>query len=306
MTLEYELMSLTGYDGEVYPLTDGSQRFVVSTPGEMGLPPINWLTRSSYKQDGVSEVGYRLQPRPFNLSVRLKNICSRDEYWAIRSAFLDITRPNRGGQLTFTIRKHNGELRSIKARANTPTFPEVPSDTSDEFGLSEVLQLECFDPVWFEATQTEQEITYNPAEELTFPFAFDDDNIYFETDGSFGNTVVPYLGTWYSYPTFVVTGPFDSLQIVHLDLNVRIGFLLPFAQGETLTINLEARTITDQNGVDRWGYLTANSDIQGFKLEPDPLVTNGLNTINYYLPGAQVGVGLTTVNILYYKRFIGI
>lgn len=304
MTMGYELQSITSFDGEIFELTDGAIRFVPSTPGEMGLPPVNYLTHASYKQDGVSEYGYRLQPRAFNAGIRLVNKCSRDEYWAIRAALLEIVRPNRGGQLTYTIRLSNGELRSIRARALTPTFPEISSDISDEWGLSDVISLECFDPVFFDSEQDTQEITYNAAEELTFPITFDDENIYFEGDGSFGNTIIAYTGTWYSYPTFVITGPFDSLQISHLDLDVHIGFLLPFAAGETLTINLQDKTITDQNGVDRWGYLTPLSDIQAFKIEPDPIVPNGLNTLNYFLPGAVLGQ--TTVTIQYYRKFIGI
>jgi len=310
MKLEYELTKLTAYDGLEYPLTDGSMRFVVSTPGEMGLPPITWLTRQGYKQDGVSEVGYRLAPRAFNASIRLVNKCSRDEYWAIRSELLEIARPNRGGQLTFTIRLSNGELRSITARLNTPTFPEVSSDTSDEWGLSDVLQFECFNPVWFDAILTSDEITYNLARQLHFPMAFRGNTtanqFFFEGDGSLGTTPINYTGTWYSYPTFVITGPFDRLRIYHQNLNVEIGFSLPFASGETLTIDLENRTITDQNGVDRWGYLTPNSDIQGFKIEPDPIVPNGINTISYFIPGALIGVGQTTVTVTYRRRFIGI
>lgn len=53
--MDYELINLETADGENYSMRDGGARFVLSTPGNMGLPPIRFITQKGYKQDGETD-----------------------------------------------------------------------------------------------------------------------------------------------------------------------------------------------------------------------------------------------------------
>ena len=82
-------------DGEEYDLTTESElgRWVLDPIG-WGLPPIEYFSQKGPFQHGVSVRDYRLQSRSVQFVLRVQG-CSRDEYWAKRSALLDAIRPNR-------------------------------------------------------------------------------------------------------------------------------------------------------------------------------------------------------------------
>jgi hypothetical protein len=300
MSFEYELMSITTYDNITYQLTDGVSRFVVATPPDWGLPPIEYLLQRSYKQDGATETGYRLNTRPFTVGFR-NNGCSRDQYWSIRESLINITRPNRLGQMIFTIRLSTGELRSIVVRSTSPVFPEVEVTKWDEFSITEILQFEAFDPIWFEPTEVTYAVSNIPADELTFPALFDDDDIIFGGD-SYGIASISYLGNWYAYPVIRIGAPFTQVVMSHIDTGAVVGLTTGVSSGY-IDFDFQNLTITDNNGNDLWGYLTPDSDVQQFRLEPDPIVANGLNQINFFLPGFT---GSTTISVFYNLRYIGI
>lgn len=298
--IQYELHSITTYDGVEYVLSNGSDRFVVATPGEWGIVPIEYLTQRAYKQQGLTEVGYRVNPRPFIVNFR-HNGCSRDQYWQIRGALINVLRPNRNGQLTYKVRLSTGEFRSIVGRSTSPTFPEVSVDQWDEYGFSEMLQFEAFDPIWYDPAQITYVVDNDPADELAFDIAFDGDGIYFGGD-SYGIASISYTGTWYSYPVIRITAPFSQVTLSQIQTGASVTITTGVSSGY-IDFDFENQTITDNNGNNLWGYLTGDSDVQQFRLEPDPIVPNGLNEINIFLPGAT---GATTVSIMYNTRYIGI
>jgi hypothetical protein len=65
----------------------------------------------------------------------------------------------------------------------------------------------------------------------------------------------------------------------------------------------KTKTITDDQGNDLWGYLTLDSDINRFRLEPDPIAPDGVNEISFILPGYTTD---TLVTIDYNNRYLGI
>jgi hypothetical protein len=298
-----ELYRIEAADGLIYALNDGETRYVVTTIDNAGLPPVEYLTRRPYRSDRLIETGFRLNPRSFSIAYQFMNECSRDEYWQARAALLNITRPNRGGALTVTITLEDGTRRAIRARALTPVFPAVPVEEVNEWNFSEIVQFDAFDPTFFNPNFTSTLVLNEPAEELVFPIHFDDDNIYFGAGSIFGSMNIPYLGTWYSYPVITVTPPYQSVRIFHEQLNVAIE-VLRNSSTESLIIDLENGTIRDQDGNSVFNYVAPDSDLQGFRLEPDPIVANGDNTLIFTIPGAVNPA--TTVLVSYKERFIGI
>lgn len=298
-----ELYKIQAADGLTYWLADGETRYVVNTIDSAGLPPIEYTTRRPYKSDRLIETGYRLNPRSFTISYRFVNHCDRDQYWAARSALLDAVRPNRGGALTVTLIMDDQSKRAIKARALTPTYPGVPPDQIDEWSFSEVLQFEAIDPVFFEPDFTSHLMFNTPAEELAFPITFDDDNIYFGAGAVFGTLAIPYTGTFYTYPIITITPPYNSVRIFHEELNVGIE-VLRGSSTANMIIDLDSGIIQDSDGNKLNNYLTPDSDKQGLKIEVDPVVAGGINTLTLTIPGAVIPT--TTALVTYKRKFIGI
>lgn len=298
-----ELYAITTYDGVVYQLSDGEGRFVVQTLDNAGLPPVDYQTRRPYKSDKVIETGFRLSPRSFSVAYQFIQKCSREAYWQARSLLLEATRPNRNGALTLIIILSDGTKRAIVARAITPVFPSVDVDEVNEWNISEILQFEAFDPTWFDPNYTSHLILGTTLGELTFPIAFDDDNIFFGAGSVFGTLVIPYTGTFYAYPVIRVTPPYNSVRVSHANLNVSIQVLRNSSVND-LIIDLENGTITDSAGNDLSGYLTPDSDLLGFKIEVNPIVPNGNNSIVITIPGYTIPN--TTVLVSYRTRYIGI
>lgn len=303
MTIIGEVYKIEADDGLIYELHDGETRFVVNTIDSAGLPPVEYLTRRPYRADRLIETGYRLNPRNFAISYQFINDCSREVYWEARAALLNVVRPNRGEALTVTLIRDDGVKRAIKARALTPVYPSVDVNSVDEWSFAEILQFDAFDPTFFDPTASMQVVSYNPIQELAFPIEFDEDDIYFGSGAIFGTLAITYLGTWYSYPTFTITPPFDSIRVNHNELGVNLQ-LLYGSSTRTVTIDLNTPAITDDLGISLFNYLSPDSDLQGFKLQPDPIVDGGINTLIFTIPGATDPQ--TTVGVDYLNRYIGI
>ena len=297
----YELHKITTFDGVEYVLNDHGARFVLSTPGEWGLPPITWQTSRSYKQDGLTEIGYQIDQRSFSVLFR-HNGCSRTQFWQIRQNLLDICRPNRGGPVTYTIVLQDGDSYSIQARTLSPTFAEKGSDLWDEWGISELFRFDAFDPFWVKGRAISTTVTADPEDELTYPIAYDNDNIYYEDGSQFGSLAISYPGTIYSYPTITITAPFRRVRLFHQQLNKSITLLYNAATGSVI-FDLANRTIETNTGTNLFNYLDSDSDLQAFRLEPDPEVANGLNTLLFFTPGFTA---FTTISVNYAVRMVGI
>lgn len=302
MTRYAELWSVTTYDGTTYNLNQTRQMGNLGTPGSMGLPTINYVTQRTYKQDGVTEQAFYLQPRTIAMEWTLGK-CSRQEYWEARQELLNIFRPNRGGSpgyLTLNFVRYDGQKFSIRARSQTPRFAATDNETWDEFGITETLEFECFDPTWFNPAVTAATISSATPANLVFPITFP---IVFDSGDLYQKAIITYTGTWYAYPTITITGPCDSFQIEHQELDIFLIYTLSVAAGETLTLNLQDKTLVSSIGTDQWGGLAPLSEVQRFRIEPSPIVTNGVNTIRFYAPGSGVGTNFT---LSYNTRYVGI
>jgi len=298
-----EIWEIRTFDGLLYQASDYYSRAVLTTPGDLGLPPVNLITRKPYKQPGEIELNYRLDVREFSIQLATKG-CSREAYWQARQDLLQVCRPNRGGPVTVTLIRADNSRVAIDARCITPTFPETPVEEWREWGFTEQVILRALQPTFYTPEQVVDSSIDLGFTELAFPLAFDDDNIYFGNTNFFGRFSILYPGTWYSMPVIEIDGPFDTALIVHETLNRFIQYNAAVAVGSTLTIDLSANPVTvTVNGVDTFGYLAPQSDLAQFRIEVDPLVPGGLNQIGFNLPGSTAN---TSATIRYYTRWIGI
>jgi hypothetical protein len=296
-----ELHSITTADGQTYILNDGVSRWVsVPTPGNLGLPPFKAVTERGYKQNRENEVSLYLQPRTLQITFQ-HNGCSREEYWQMRAALLDICRPNREGLAVYTFINEARVKRAIQGRIQSPTFAESDIEEWKEWEFNEPIQIDCYDPTFYDPDIKQASFVHTAADPaLVFPAAFP---IYFDSAIDAYNAAIAYHGTWETFPILIVTGQAQGIIMEHEDLGLFIYFLGTVAVGETLTIDLRNRTVESDLKGNRFTELAPISDLTSWRLLPAPQVSGGVNNIQIGIDGITPE---TTVTLRFYERYIGI
>jgi hypothetical protein len=79
----------------------------------------------------------------------------------------------------------------------------------------------------------------------------------------------------------------------------------PIPASTYISIDLKygAKTVTDQDGVNRFAWLDINSDLINWALYPSPYVFDGNNTISVSATGTD---GDSSVSINWLPRYIGV
>lgn len=293
-------------DGTTYLLGSSLQKNVLTDEGT-GMPPIDYITQRGPFQHGETVHDYFLRPRVLQYRIH-QRFCSRSDYWAGREALLDILRPNRG--VSGTLRKvlSTGSVRDLTvAIQQGPGFAPRKLNEWAEWSIDEVLRFIAFNPVYYEPTVRTQTWTapvcgsfpytfpINLVCPFIFPITFPIMFLQFGGDP----VIIDYQGSWEEYPTFTVAGPASVIRIINQttgeDLVVTYGLLA----GEVLTIDLtySAKTITLQDGTNLLPYLSTDSDLGTFHLQPG----DNLLSVNI------LGAGAVTQTVMTYRnRYIGI
>lgn len=300
--------------GSPFILDQASGRFVLTEEGT-GLPPIEYVTERGPFQDGETVRGFFLRPSVISLRIR-NNFCSRDEYWVGRSELLNAINPTRGTNGTLRRILSNGVTRDITCVIQAgPGFQARKLDAWDEWAFDEMLRFVCFNPTWYNPA-VQSVLWVSPTCDsdpnifpYTFPFLFTLETcplvfpitfpIVFQSFGAGLQISVNYRGNWKEYPTFVITGPVSTIVITNLTTNEKISLSYPVLVGEVVTIVLTygLKSITLSDGTNLIPYLTQDSDLATFHLEP------GVNSI--LIQGYGTG-GPTTLSMNYYERYIGL
>lgn len=272
--------------------------------GNLGAPPTDYITRKGYKQHGVTEIDFLLQPRTISVQLWRSAACDRQTYWDNRLALHEFLRPNRDGPLTFTLRTPNGDLRSITVRADPGmVFPSVEA-SNNNWALEEGVDFIAFDPVFRATGLTENSMSAATQTELVFPITFP---ISFGTSGEvFSTGTITYTGTWKSYPTITLTGPYTRAVITNQQTGVVIFMSVAIAAGEQRIITLTpgAQSIVDQNGNNRFSDLGAGTNLIGFAILPDPEVAGGQQEITVQLVDGVAGQ--SDASLSYYARYFAL
>lgn len=296
-----DVISISTFDGLSLVLINDDIKLL--SYGNLGSPPTRFITRRGYLQDSQTEVAYVLDSRTISVELWHSPACDRQTYWTYRGELLDFLRPNRNGPMTFTIRTPNGNVRSIIVRADPGLVFPSQSDNNN-WNIREGMDFLCFDPTFFDASQVVTVLSSSTQTQLVFPITFP---ITFGTSDVFLTTGnITYVGTWKSYPTITITGPYTRANIRHVQLGINITLSVAIAAGESRIIDLTpgSQSITDAAGNNKFSDLGVGSDLVDFALYPAPEVAGGIQTITVQLVGGVAGV--STASIRYYTRYFGI
>lgn len=308
-----ELHQIITGDGKTFNLnTNTKARYLMTTtPSNWGMASYDDVTEKSYQQDGTNLLGFYLNSRDFSLRLGAQG-CSRIDLFHLRNTLLEIFRPNRNGQLTYIFQNADMERYAIQGLCIDLSFVQ-DLDGWYEWGYQTPLVIRCYDPTWYNPDNSvvAGEMIINS--QLVFPITFDDDNIYFGDGNLFAEAVISYTGSWYSYPVIVVTGAFDTLEIVHLETGYTLTYLGAAVAGESVTFDLRNTysatgehlgwRVTNQAGQDVSSLLSPQTNLLKFRIEPDGVVTDGVNTLQFSALNTD---GSTSATITYNTRYIGI
>lgn len=288
-------------DGVKYRLHAPPNKVIMSEEG-FGTPPLEYVVDRAPFQHGDTVRSFHLNPRPVQLVV-MHNFCSRAEYWDGRASLLDAIRPNRvtdfqtQGKLLYYMA--NGQKRQLDVLLDSGPGFAPPQGGWREWSFTEVLRFTAHDPAWYDPALQTTLFTLSTTLGLIFPATFP---VIFSAVG--GTVPVTYLGTWSEHPTFVVTGPVTGLRIHNLSTDKLLEFEYVLPAGYTATIVLRGtKSITRSDGANLLNYLSDDSDLSTFSLEPDPVAPGGVNSI--YVTGSGTS-GATAVTMTWYNRYIGI
>lgn len=300
-------------DGLKYELHDPPKRAIMEMNG-WGIPEANISATQGPFQHGLTPLSIRLPHREITMTIR-RNGCSRNDYWAIRrdlNNHLRLSRTNLNLPVPSHLRRYlsDGRIRQLDVMiASGPGYSEG-GDTWDGFSFMEELTFIAHNPIIYypvQRTASTSSLACTPTAQLQFPFAFGGSLLTFGTNICVGtdSLYVNYEGDWEEFPTITVTGPGDDFMIEHAQTGMKIMLDYSIAAGETITFDLtyNKKTIINNFGVSLLGYLTEDSNLGAFSLQPDPIASNGLNTLDISIFNATTD---TNVQVAYYDRYQGI
>ena len=291
----------------------GSSQYWFSEPGEFGgmtvylsgainwgLSPSHRITQRGPYQEGDSDIDFRLDPRVINLPI-VSPASSMDEAMRVRAKLLQIfTIGNDNAQVYI---EYQGEVvrqyRNLDVRVAGGLT--MDSDAKD-FNVRGVIQLRAANPTWYDTFGTTSAISDQIFGTPTpypkpYPVPYGSDTINKITS-------INYNGSWPTFPVIQCVGPATNLTITDSLGNI-INFDDPILAGDTWTIDLSygAKTVVDQNGVNKFSSLDISSNLVSWGLYPNPTVENGVNTISVSATGTDSD---SQVTMTYYARYIGV
>lgn len=278
-------------EGTVYTLDNPPKRSLINMGG-LGLPPTNYRTTKGPFQHGENVISFGLQPRIITMTFR-HNGESRSDHWTLRTNLIDVLR----GNITSDYTNHSvlqnpepGILRFIYYVDKVRTVREIkvyitqgvsfasPSQW-DNYSIQEDIEFTAYDPTFYDPTVNSESLPL------------------------IGTTEILMAGTWDTFPTFVVTGAYDTIGLYNHETGYYFVVDFTTGVGEIVTIELTSgnkRVTSDING-NLISYVTLSSYLINFALHPDPIAPAGYNTIQ-----ASAAGGAPTVVMTWNDRYIGL
>ena len=262
-----------------------------------GMPPLHRINERGPLQHGVTDLGYRLDPRTIQLVIPMLTTGWSDHFDR-RATLLDVINPvyNQVINLRFTL--PDGSMRQLDCYAiGGPLFTtrdQIAGGSNMRAGFS----LYAPDPAWYDPTA--QTITLGQTgggAAWLIPWA-----IPWTIGGSTLDDTysLDYPGTWLAYPQIIITGPITDPVVTNLQTGAKLDFTgITIASGHYYNIDTRYgyKTVLLDGVTNKLADLTTDSDLVDWAILPGP------NPIN--ATGTAID-GNTRININYKNQFLGV
>jgi hypothetical protein len=264
------------------------------------MSPLHRITQRGPFQDGDSDIDFRLDPRIISLPIVVPT-SSIDDHFTYRNKLLDIFKP--GNDVARLEVYFNNDGTEVTRYIDVKVLGGLTMDTdSKDFNIRAVIQLRADNPTWYDEYGYEATLTspiLGTPTPYPKPYA-----VPYGSAGIGGITNILYEGTWICYPVLTAVGPLTDLTITDaLGHVISIDTPIPASTYISIDLKYGAKTVTDQDGVNRFAWLDINSDLINWALYPAPYVLDGNNTISVSATGTDGG---SSVSINWVPRFIGV
>lgn len=285
--------------GVSYDISDRLRYIHLGNDG-LGMAQVRRETQQGPLQHGVTDRGFRLQPRTIQL-VLLALGRDEDDFWDLRDEALYIFAP-RQIPLQLRLTKPNGTRRQIDCHY----AGDLRLSSQDRLGDMQRIgvQLFCPDPTWYDPDEAS----------VSFEIAASDDafNVPLAIPWAIGSSVIDqvvtvrYPGTWRAAPRITIVGPINNPVVQNLTTGEKLDFTgVNLSAGDVYTIDTSygSATVLDQDGIDRTALLSNDSDLTTFHLASVTDVLDGLNDLR---ATGTAATSSTQIFVAYSARFLGI
>lgn len=297
-------------DGQTLVLHDPPDKTVLFYEGD-GLPDPEYDTTRGPFQHGFNVLGMREPQREIDLTLRW-NACSRDEFWDMRHSLINFLRPNRtdiNNSSPGVLRRvlSNGEIFDLDCYLTKGPLWKYPRGW-DHWSVQESLKFTAFNPILYNPTTKSQLVQdFTPAVDPDIIIPLEFEFIFGETSPSITKAItINYLGNWESFPAIIITGPYEGITIQHQTTLAKValsGYSSPAGETTTIDLTYGRKTILTNSGVSLLGYVTNDSDLSAFSIQPEPEVAGGVNIFDVVVISGSAD---TLVQMQYKDRYIGI
>jgi hypothetical protein len=264
-------------------LSDGAPYKIESGIG-MGAAEVRNLYERGPQQDGVSDLGYRIDPRTVTLGVNFAGT-SASQLDSLRGSLQYHFAP-RAALGTLQITRDDGGVRELYARRTGPL--DMPLVREHRPGNLHKTAVQVFapNPVW-----TGSGASAGPGAAGT---------VLNVTTGA-GTRSIVYQGDVPEYPIIALRGPIVNAVITNVTTGKVLTFVGTIGSGAVYTIDLRygRKTVVNHLGTNLIAELSDASDLATWRLEPAPVAAGGTNVI--VVAGATSDGGGT---ITYTSRFV--
>ncbi len=284
-----------------YNLTDGTYSWRVMDDN-LASPPVRRLEERGPLQHGVTDVGFRLDPRVFTLTLVLVGD-TMSALNTLRKNLINIFKPLSSTPIKLNYALDNGDVRQIDCYL-AGSLNMGGQGLNGYYSQTVAVQLKAPDPTFYDPTGVS--INYGITTSGgtgSIPMAIP------QIVGSptvNQTTAISYTGTWPVNPTIIIKGPLTNPVITNLTTNEKLdltGAVLISSDTYTIDTRYGYKTIKDQAGVNKISLLSSDSNLATFHLDVDPVAPSGINNIK--VVGSAAGAS-TQVYLQFNTRYIGL
>ena len=250
----------------------------------IGMPRFDHRTVRSPEQDGESYVNSVAQKRSFELSAQLAAPTPGAEgVWRRRRELMDALNPDVG-PFTFEIGFAEGTLYQLRNVVFDAGFDRAFDVQGSPRTQRIAIRLLALDPIWYGAAHSET---------ATAPGV-----------GAWNPTLVcSNNGNRRDWPQIVLTGPMTTAVLEVQETGARIGLAAAIPALDTVTINLPFGDRYLRDGAGDLVDTDNATTLSLFDYRADPLVANGLNTLELT---ATACTGASTLATTWNDRILGV
>ena len=278
-----------------YSLDDRTNFYMMNHEGLLSIP-LHRLSERGPLQHGVTDRGYRLDPRTVILSMGINGTDSSD-FYTKRSTLASIFKPsNTAGYLRYV----NGTTtRQLDCHCIA-----IQEGERSNYWQNIAIALLCPDPTWYDPTVNEVYFALGGGEDtLEVPMEVP---MLVGSTSLVSNQSITYNGDFRAFPVIGIYGPITSPKITNNTTGDTLDFAgTTIAAGDWYTIDCRYgyKTVEDQDGANAISDLSTDSDIATFSIEATPQAVNGVNS--FTVTGDSV-TSATNIKVAYYTRYLGV